>query len=420
MERKICRFTEAFHQVLILQLVCPFLYVFYERRQDRWILPLYLTGWAFLLCAFITRKAARQARTLWGYLAAALAGAAGSMLISALLVSARFLWPGGGTWMRWSSVQWAVLIACPVLCLWMAAEAAMIRMNGKRRIQAMENNDISWTEHQTILQHPAGPYLVWFAIVYLAALLCSCPRLCDLSLADGVLYLLTWLVWRQSTVTENYLEETGALTNVPVNKIRRMHRGMILAGMAALIPAAAVAMLFGSMRQYRDLRKADLSMPIVTESMDQGLMPEAQESFPEWMHLMEPEEPAFTWPAWMEKLPTVIFILMMIVVGFLALRAAREYLLEFAGVPEENGDLSQSLEEETSVKLRPFRGRFSFGGMTEKEKVRRQYRRAIRRYRKEKPGIYESPEEIEAGAAFPPGFDCAALHDAYEQARYGR
>ena len=420
MERKICRLMEAFHQVLILQLICPFLYAFYDRRQDRWIFPLYLTGWALIICALATRKAARQTRTLWGYLAAAVAGTAGSMLVSGLLVSLRFLWPGGGTWLHWSAVQWAALIACPVLCLWMTVEAAMIRMNGKRRKQAMENNDISWTEHQTLLQRPAGPYLIWFAIVYTAALLCNCPRLCDLSLAGGILYLMAWLAWRQCTVTDDYLEETRALSNVPVNKIRRMHRGMILAALAVLIPVAAVSFLTGSLRQYKDLRKADLSMPLAMEPADENYMPMAEEGFADWMEFIDQGEPAFTWPAWVEKLPTVIFILMMIAVGFLALRAAREYLLEFAGVPEENGDLSQSLEEETSEKLRPFRGRFSFGGMTEKEKVRRQYRRAIRRYRKEKPGIYESPEEIEAGAAFPPGFDSVALHEAYEQARYGR
>ena len=419
MERKICRFLEAFHQVLILQLICPFLYVFYDGRQDRWILPLYLTGWALLICAIVTRKAARQARTLWGYLAAALAGAAGSMSATLLLVSGRFLWPGGGRWLYWSAVQWAALAACPVLCLWMTAEASMIRMNRKRRKQARENNDISWTEHQTILERPAGPFLVWFGVVYMAALLCSCPPLCDLSLVSGILYLMVWLVWRQCTVTENYLEETMALINVPVNKIRRMHRGMILAALVLLIPAAAVSLSAGTLRQYRDLRKSDLAMPLAVENMDQGFMPAAGENFGDWMDMIGPEESAFTWPAWMEKLPTVFFILMMGVVVFLALRAAKEYLLEFEGAPEENGDLSQSLEEENG-KLQSSGRHFLFGRMTQKEKVRRLYRRTIRRYRKEKPGVYESPAEIEAGASFPPGFDLTALHEAYEQARYGK
>ena len=406
--------------VLILQLLCPFLYVFYDGRRDSQILPLYLTGWALLLCAAISRQAARKAVTFPAYMAAALAGIGATLFLTVVLISASILWPGGGTWLHWQNVQLAVLTANAVLCLWVAVEASMIRMNRKRRTAARENNDISWSEHKTLLQHPAAPYLLWFAVVYTAALLCSCPRLCDLSLLNGILYLISWLAWQQCTVTENYLEETRTLAKVPVNKIRRMHRGMILICLAALIPAAGAALLTASMRPYRDLRKADLSMPMYTDMMDQGAISPAEGGFEEWMEMMPAEECSFAWPAWMEKLPTVFFILILGTVLLLAVKAAREYMLEFEGAPEENGDISRSLEEDQTQKLKSSGLRIPFGRISEKEKVRRLYRRTIRRYRKEKPKAYEAPKEIEAGTAFPTDFDSTSLHESYERARYGK
>lgn len=87
---------------------------------------------------------------------------------------------------------------------------------------------------------------------------------------------------------------------------------------------------------------------------------------------------------------------------------------------DENGDLVEDLEEEETnverISLRPVHG--GRGRLTEAERIRRQYRRTIRRYRKEQPGCYETPYEIEAGAGIADTEEGQRLHQLYERMRY--
>ena len=52
--------------------------------------------------------------------------------------------------------------------------------------------------------------------------------------------------------------------------------------------------------------------------------------------------------------------------------------------------------------------------------VRRRYRRTILQYRKEAPGISETPSEMESAAGLEDSDDMKALHAEYEKVRYGR
>lgn len=56
---------------------------------------------------------------------------------------------------------------------------------------------------------------------------------------------------------------------------------------------------------------------------------------------------------------------------------------------------------------------------TEEDRVRRLYRKFIRKHRKELPAIYETPTEIELAAGVADTEEGKAMHEKYEQARYG-
>lgn len=96
---------------------------------------------------------------------------------------------------------------------------------------------------------------------------------------------------------------------------------------------------------------------------------------------------------------------------------------DFYEIQEENGDIAVRLDT-ASDKSRDLRAR---GGslfarrqpLTEREKVRREYRRAIMRYRGDVPRRSETPSQIEDAAQFPQDFDIAGLYEKYEKARYG-
>ena len=92
-----------------------------------------------------------------------------------------------------------------------------------------------------------------------------------------------------------------------------------------------------------------------------------------------------------------------------------------AGLPaERQGELAHRYILGLYSVLARLRRALSGRQLTEKEQVRQEYRRAIRKFRKTAPERSATPSEIERGTAFPEGFDAAGLHERYEQARYGR
>ena len=139
---------------------------------------------------------------------------------------------------------------------------------------------------------------------------------------------------------------------------------------------------------------------------------------PEWMEYLEAEQ---VWepPKWLEYVGWVIAGACMAGLFFVLVRGIVLYFLEFRSIPEENGDIAKALDEDLTEKIPIGRQLFHFGRLSEKERIRRNYRRTIRKYRKELPLTHESPSEIEGNTVFPANFDVQELHEIYEEARYG-
>lgn len=57
---------------------------------------------------------------------------------------------------------------------------------------------------------------------------------------------------------------------------------------------------------------------------------------------------------------------------------------------------------------------------SEVERIRRRYRKMIRKHRKDRPAPYESPAEIEACAGLSDDEEMQRLHVEYEAVRYGK
>ena len=88
---------------------------------------------------------------------------------------------------------------------------------------------------------------------------------------------------------------------------------------------------------------------------------------------------------------------------------------------EENGDLVFSLDTDEAAGIRPAAGKKGGGrALSEREKIRRNYRKTIRKYRGrgQLPLGVETPSQIEEETPFPDGFDVASLHETYITARY--
>ena len=108
------------------------------------------------------------------------------------------------------------------------------------------------------------------------------------------------------------------------------------------------------------------------------------------------------------------------VLGFIgnAIRSIYGVIKAFGRNVKEEDDKVEMLEEEDREENIQT-GRFLFR-KSDEEKVRRQYRRYIRKHRKDRPEPYETPEEIEIAAGVANTEEGKELHGQYERVRYGR
>ena len=98
------------------------------------------------------------------------------------------------------------------------------------------------------------------------------------------------------------------------------------------------------------------------------------------------------------------------------IKAIRMQFRIFRETKDENGDIVEELRETEPAQKKPRTERTRI--LSERERIRKQYRKMIRRYRKERPAIFESPSEIEKNAGVAEETEVKELHVRYERARY--
>ena len=397
---------ECLHPVFLLSWICPVLYLFFGSRQEDAVVKLYLCGWVLLLVSVPARIAVKETEGLGLYLLT------GAVSAAAAYMAARYL----GERLFTEAVRTGYEVSVAAGSFFIVTGTMSVRMRDHARKKAMEENDITWREDAVVLEKPALPFAAVFAVVYAAGMFTSCPAACDAALLSGALYLLTVLAYRFLETTDAYLEKTRDVRNVPASKIRRIGAGATALVLLVTAAAAGAAFLTGGLRRYDDMREWKLSLPPGGEEdwyqppMDMELPgPEAGLILQEEADMGDPS-PILEALARGLMLAACVFVIAGIT------RAVISRFLLFRGGTEENGDVAESLREDVSEKIEKKKRRGLRRG--DPDQIRRKYRRVIRRYRKDTPGIAETPAEIEAAADFQEGFDVQGLHEEYEKARY--
>ena len=131
--------------------------------------------------------------------------------------------------------------------------------------------------------------------------------------------------------------------------------------------------------------------------------------------LLGEQEEAPQIPAWVNAVFEGIAALVLFGVMIVVCRQIRDIFCKFRRSYDENGDRIEELteteesqyfiSEEIAPPLDP-----------QEAQIRRRYKKEIRKRRKEMPGRYESPTELESNA----GLQDAQLHALYEAARYAK
>ena len=301
-----------------------------------------------------------------------------------------------------------------------ALDALQMRFNDNERIRAKKLQDMSWTGDDYLLPRPWMQILVIFLLLYLVSLFSHSKGLGDVALAGAVLYFFLVFPYRFLKNRSDYLEKMIHISSVPSVRIRRL-TGIFLAAVliscalfAGLAAASASGRIFLTLPRFRGIPNPD---PV------SGFQQEAQmEQFMNLQNLIgtEGREP----PVWLQLffrvLENVLTVAGLVFISVLLVRMLQKAVRLFRIRDTENGDEIESLLQEERVSIRIRTGFGGSAGEREKNRIRRRYRRTILRYRKEAPGIQETPSEMEKLAGLPDTEEMRNLHQEYELARYGR
>lgn len=408
MRKRLKNVLEHLHILLIFNMILPVLYMLGMQRVSGFIVPLYFAGYLIALPVTAIKQAAHKSPNIFRYLTVCAGAVLGSGVI-ALKVGKLFL-P--------EEVRIGYQLYMMVGAVFIGIEEYSVRMNRIRQKKAREQMDSSWQQKEYTLDKPHFYVCAWYVVMYAVALNFNCPQVCNLAIINFFLYLIIAVIYQFIEGTERYLSINDAVChvrNIPSKRIFGIGKYFVLSFLFVILLAVIPTVLTIPYRQYRDIRewvqerKVDYSELVEMEMERSGAE--------------DPMEEVVLYYGEAKKMPVpieIIFytmgIVFLIAILYGVIMWIREEIREFKTGVDEDGDLVESLSSEEDNIVTPRRGR---ARRTKEEQIRRQYRRLIRKNRKDCPAFYETPREIEVLAGIADTLEGKALHEKYEMARYG-
>ena len=399
-------FIDLMHPVLVLSLVIPLLYLAAPDRSEADVKAMYRAGFLLLPLAALIRGSLWKVKKYWQFLLITIATAFAGWQVSARIAQ-RFLG---------SPARYIFPVLFAVLVLIYAFDMIRLRRREHERERARRENDTGWVDRPLMFEHPSLLWLIPIAIGYLAALLTDCPALCDACLANGFVYLLIALISGFYRADADFIRSRADISHVPGKRMRRIGEGMMLILVLAAAACIVPALLTREHRPYRDLRKAGTSFFDVSPWESSMEMMRETETGTEWYFEFADEE-GFELPFWVDYIFYAVGAVFFLFLLYMVWLGIRERLRQFESAVEENGDLVERLDDpDRSSRIRR---RFFGGPLSEREKVRRSYRRMIRKTLKKTPHPAQMPDEIERLAGTDKTPEGQKMHQLYEEKRYG-
>lgn len=396
------------HTTLLLAILIPFLYALCVQDQTAVGSYLYLKCLIILFPVIATDLAADRCRSLLAYL-----------LLCTLIFAATGVlgWTLAGA-LRAGMLFWGYLLLLLCETLFVIISRLTARLQKKKDQDAAFGADPSFQPFSDLLKEPAFPALFYFGGVYVIAVNFNSPSVCNMALFSAVLYTVITFLYQYVTESERYLSLNKRTCHLPSRRIYGIGSGMLAIYLLLLMILVLPSLLTIPHRHYRDLRELTADLEITYPEF----MPEEQtdaqgEDF--MAALMAEYDPAAPPPWWLDFIFYLFTSLISFLLILLLLKKIYTVFQDFRTAKDENGDvieeLQDTVEDSQKITLSVRRRRSS-----EKEQIRKQYRRLIRRHRKDRPAVYESPTEIEANAGIHHTEETMDLHRRYELARYGQ
>lgn len=297
---------------------------------------------------------------------------------------------------------------------------AGMRLYNRVKEAAREREEPLAAKERGMLDSPALSHVWYFVVFYLLGLCTDAKALCDIAFASTIAYTFLALVYEYIGAARAYLEINKRTRGISRRRLYGIGLSMLLLFAVLLLAGMMPAVLLIQQRQYTNFRdwfsEVELA-PFDYEGI--GGFETPIQGGGSMMELLGVGEPAPEPSMLMNTIFWIIGTVCVLVFCYGVFMIIRQVLRDFRNGRDENGDVVEEIEDEPSQKVEHINRKRYRGMESEAERIRRRYRKMIRKHRKERPAPYESPAEIEAWAGLKEDEAMQQLHVEYEAVRYG-
>ena len=400
---------ECIHATLVIALFIPLVYALCDIIPPEGTVLFYLKCLLVAVPVTVTRAAADRVRTLGGY-----------MLVCGALLAVIYGIIAGGTLLAGPDG----FEELPALCyrFGMLAETALIagiRLVARirrGRWEAVKKTDPLAVYEGSFLDRPSL-HNCCFIVMYLAGIFLDAKPLCDIALFSAVVYLFPALAHTFFTATEHYLTLNKRTKGVPRRRLYAVGGGMLCLYAMLLLVVCLPSFLLINARKYTDIREWFTDMPMAPADQENHFEYPSPGTdmgdMPEFFVQDAAEAPGLFW----EALLGALGIACLAVCAWAVIAVIRRIFRDFRMDLDDNGDKIEDLGENAGERRAPRALRETD---IETVRIRRLYKRTIRKHRRDRPAPYETPAEMEEKAGLANDTAMRTLHADYERVRYGK
>ena len=411
MLRKGLKAMEYLHATLLFVVFVPLIYAVTQWSDPAGTGDLYLKCLLVAVPVIVTERAAKQVRSVILYFmisALLLAGVGGTAKLIVFLTGEKGVYKG-------YEICYCVVMIAETFFVIIKRFADRVKAAKWKREEPLAAGLVSFLDNPTIS-------LVWYFVVfYLIGFCFNAELLCDISFYSAIIYTFPALLYEYFGKTKAYLEMNKRTEGIPRRRLYGVSFSMFLLFSMLLLVGMMPAVLLAGWRQYTDIREwFDDVKPIPFEFEGDAGFQQPAVGGEDWMELLNDGRPAPE-PS---KVANAIFWVVGIacVLAFLygVLQIIRQVLQDFRNSRDENGDRIEEIKDDQNLQQKEdiLNRKRRHGAESEAERIRRRYRKTIRKHRKDKPAPYESPAEIEEYAGLKNDEQMQQLHRDYERVRY--
>lgn len=407
---KSLKIIEYIHAVLHLAMLIPFVYAVAELSDPAGAGVLYLKCLLAAVPVVLTDLAVRRVKSLVWYVLSC------AVLLICLAGGIRgFFYLSAGTGqMTLGQTCYFVGIVAETLMI------AGMRLYHRVQEAAREREEPLAAKERGMLDSPALSHVWYFVVFYLLGLCTDAKALCDIAFASTIAYTFLALVYEYICAARAYLKINKRTRGISRRRLYGIGLSMLLLFAVFLLAGMMPSVLLIQKRQYTNFRdwfgEVELA-PLKYEGMGEFETP--MQGGGSMMELLGADEPAPEPSMLMNVAFWIIGGACVLVLCYGVFLIIRQVFRDFRNGRDENGDVVEEIEDKPSQEIEHMNRKQYRGMESEAERIRRRYRKMIRKHRKERPAPYESPAEIEAWAGLKEDEAMQQLHIEYEAVRYG-